>query len=92
MLDWLLGLINKRQKELHKENCQLKKEVKILRACAEHLAPSSIIGLELVKRQQELNRRGHIYTAPELQLTEDLITKIEEDQNIGLYHLSEIKK
>ncbi|AXF51060.1 hypothetical protein MLDJOKPK_00024 [Salmonella phage SPAsTU] len=92
MIDWLLGLINKRQKELHKENTQLKKEVKALRASNEHLAPASIIALEVVKRQQELNRRGHIYTAPELQLTEELIAKIEQDQNIGLYHLTEIKK
>lgn len=92
MIDWLLALINKRQKELYKENTRLKKEVKALRASNGHLAPAAITGLEILKRQQELNRRGHIYTAPELQLTEDIITKIEQDQYIGLYHLTEIEK
>lgn len=31
MIDWLLGLINKRQKVLYKENQKLKEENKLLR-------------------------------------------------------------
>lgn len=31
MIDWLLGLINKRQQALYKENCELKAEIRLLR-------------------------------------------------------------
>lgn len=31
MIDWLLGLINKRQQALYKENCELKEENRLLR-------------------------------------------------------------
>lgn len=84
MINWILGLINKRQRELHSQNLMLKKALAAAVISRDSFAKASIGALRVARRTHTLNRNGHVFTRDELACAEHELEQAEQYQFVGL--------
>lgn len=94
MLNWLIALINKRQKQLFEENQLYLKEIREMKLALE--TSNALIHSLVIKNRHQgdlINYLGHFQPTKALQDEIDRLRKVNRDAcDIGYHAMNEIKR